>query len=276
MTKELHVDRHGFVRQRKNGSMAVKIVDSDSTDSFKLRENLVALGRLLRPMKAIGYTKRRFGTRHQGGYVMLDDFKGIAAAFSLGVSSNVDWDMEVANRDIPVYQFGNSIEDVIIRHSRFKFYQGAIGPAKGQISFDALATEYAGEPLETASAIMKMDIEHDEWATLAAAAPKNLRKLRQFVVELHCMDLIAHPRWWLQAQAVLAKLHEEFCVVHVHGNVSGGALMVGGVPFPNVLEVTFASRHHYTFEETDELFPTPLDASCDPRLPDLYLGSFKF
>ncbi|MFZ1106639.1 MAG: hypothetical protein WAN86_27885, partial [Hyphomicrobiaceae bacterium] len=82
--------------------------------------------------------------------------------------------------------------------------------------------------------------------------------------------------WWLQAERVLSKLQQEFCVVHVHGNVIGGSLVVGGVPFPNVLEVTFASRHYYTFEETDELFPTALDASCDPKLPDLHLGSFKF
>jgi hypothetical protein len=65
-------------------------------------------------------------------------------------------------------------------------------------------------------------------------------------------------------------------VVHVHANAIGGALLIGGVPFPNVLEVAFASRRHYTLEETDELFPTALDAANDPRLPDLHLGPFKF
>jgi hypothetical protein len=275
----VHVDPYGFVRKRRADGgevMAFKVVDSDAADGFKLRERAAALGKVLRPMKAVGYDKRRFGSKHDGGYVMLNDFDGIGAAFSLGIAGNIEWDMEMARRNIPVYMFDNSIERVPLMHPQFKFYRSMIGPEKDQVSFDALASRYAERRLEAASAIMKMDIEHWEWATLDAAAPESLRKFRQLAVELHCLDLMASPDWWARAHRVLRKLQEEFFVVHVHANVIGGALLVGGIPFPNVLEVTFASRHYYRYEETDELFPTALDASCDPRLPDLYLGSFKF
>lgn len=259
-----------------NINISVKTVISDTADSFELRGRLAELGRLLRPMKAAGYAKKRFGSKFDGGYVMLDDFDGIKAAFSLGIANNADWDMAMAIEDLPVYQFDHSIESVAQTHPLFKFYPVMIGPEKNQVSFDALVSNYHDSPLNDASAVMKMDIEHWEWPTLGAAQASSLRKFRQMIVEFHCLDLIADPYWCKRAHSVLTKLHREFCVVHVHGNVNGGALMVGGIPFPNVLEVTFASRHCYRFEETDELFPTPLDASCDPRLPDLYLGSFKF
>ncbi|MGB8982107.1 MAG: DUF6492 family protein, partial [Anaerolineales bacterium] len=105
--RDLRIDSYGFVRtQRPDGSVniAMKIVDSDQTDNFMLRERLISLGRLLRPMKVVGYKKKRFGSPHDGGYVMLDDITGIKAVFSLGIAGNVDWDMEMANRSIPVYQ----------------------------------------------------------------------------------------------------------------------------------------------------------------------------
>jgi hypothetical protein len=194
----------------------------------------------------------------------------------LGIAGNTDWDWDVASRNIPVYQFDNSVDGVRLAHPHYSFHRAMVGPEQDQLSFDKLMSAYAGAPLDRASAIMKMDIEHWEWPTLAAADPGSLRKLRQLAVEFHCFDLIVNPYWWLQAKAVFAKLQEEFRVIHVHGHSGAGSLHIGGVPFPNVLEVTFASRHHYTFEETDELFPTPLDAANDPELPDLHLGAFKF
>jgi hypothetical protein len=257
-------------------SIPVKAVVSDAADHFELRDRIVALGRLLRPMQAVGRAKRRFGSAHDGGYVMLDDLAGLKAAFSLGVAGNVDWDLEMAQEGLPVLQFDHSIDDVPATHPLCTFHAAMIGPQPGQVSFDALVTNYTEEPLENAAAIMKMDIEHWEWPTLAEAQPASLRKIRQLTVEFHCMDLIADQYWYRQAHRALSNVREELNVVHVHANAIGGSLLVGGVPFPNVLEVTFASRQHYTFDETNEQFPTALDGANDPRLPDLYLGSFKF
>jgi hypothetical protein len=132
-----------------------------------------------------------------------------------------------------------------------------MGPMKDPIAFDALASSHSGVPLDVASAVMKMDIEHWEWPTLAFAQAANLRKLRQLAVAFHGMHLIANPHWWLEVQAVLAKLRREFCVVHVASTAIGGASISEDMTLPNVLQVTFASCHYYEFEEAEELPPVP-------------------
>ena len=42
------------------------------------------------------------------------------------------------------------------------------------------------------------------------------------------------------------------------------------------LEVTFASRRHYRFGPTSEVFPGPLDRANNPSMPDLFLGSCQY
>jgi hypothetical protein len=75
---------------------------------------------------------------------------------------------------------------------------------------------------------------------------------------------------------VLEKLNRGFAVVHVHGNNTRPWDDLGGVPFPQLLEVTYASRKRYKFEPNHEVFPTWLDAPNDPNKPDMFLGRFVF
>jgi hypothetical protein len=64
--------------------------------------------------------------------------------------------------------------------------------------------------------------------------------------------------------------------VDASANNFGGFSNVANIIFPNVLEISFANRSMYSFSETDEIFPGPLDAPNDPSHPDLHLGSFRF
>jgi len=71
-------------------------------------------------------------------------------------------------------------------------------------------------------------------------------------------------------------LSNAYAVVHVHANNYAGFSNVANVIVPNVLEITFANRSIYSFSETDEIFPGPLDIPNDPRHPDMHLGTFRF
>lgn len=254
----------------------VKIVQSTDVEPVELRNRILALGRLMRPMRAIGFRKVRVGSAHDGGYVMIDDFKNIAAAFSLGIENNVDWDLAIAGRNIPVYQFDHSIAAPPVSHPLCKFFRAMIGPENGQLSLADIMSKHPGGALPESSTLMKMDIEHWEWPTLAATPRSDLRKMRQFVCEFHCIDLLTDIHWWRQAMNVFTALNQDFAIVHVHSNVIGGLLLIGGVPFPNVLEFSFANRASYELEETDEVFPNELDASNAPGQLDHFLGSFRF
>jgi catechol 2,3-dioxygenase-like lactoylglutathione lyase family enzyme len=49
------------------------------------RERIMKLGSLLAPQHVVGQSKVRLGSKCDGGYICLDDFCGIATAFSIGV-----------------------------------------------------------------------------------------------------------------------------------------------------------------------------------------------
>ena len=121
-----------------------------------------------------------------------------------------------------------------------------------------------------------MDIEGDEWPVLDTADPRHLRRFTQLVCEFHGFQRAGEQAWHDRIMRVMEKLLEDFAVVHVHGNNATQFAIVGNVPFPDVLEVTFAARSRYGFTACDDLFPTPLDQPNVPHNADLFLGRFKF
>ena len=81
--------------------------------------------------------------------------------------------------------------------------------------------------------------------------------------------------WWFKAKKVLEILHRIFEVVHLHANNFSPWAIIGNVPFPDVVEVTYANRIRYHFKQTGESFPTPIDAPNDPTVPDMFIGHFE-
>jgi hypothetical protein len=68
----------------------------------------------------------------------------------------------------------------------------------------------------------------------------------------------------------------KFAAVHVHGNNFAPMLAIGNLLFPQVLEVTFASRAKYTFGDADEVFPGELDSPNWAARKDYNLGCFNY
>jgi hypothetical protein len=125
-------------------------------------------------------------------------------------------------------------------------------------------------------AILKIDIEGHEWAVFQAASPRALARFSQIVCEFHCLEHAGEIGASEHFQGVLGKLRAMFQVVHVHGNNARPFVNIANVVLPRLLEVTFANRRYYEFEETNETFPTALDRPNLPQGPDMWLGSFKF
>jgi len=208
---------------------------------------------------------------------MLDDWQGLAGAISLSVGSDDAWDRAMQARGLAVAQYDHTITAPPRRAPGLHWQPLGIGTA----DVNTLRTlrsliALAGLP-EKGDLVLKMDVEAAEWAALAPgpeAAP--LERFRQIVVELHWFERVADPDWFATAGAALRHLAERHAVVHVHANNRGGMALIGGIPFPRVLEVTWARRDAYALEPETGFFPTPLDAPCDPSRPDLFLGPFRF
>ena len=105
---------------------------------------------------------------------------------------------------------------------------------------------------------------------------KTLGRFSQITCEMHAFEYISDVGWREGFYRSLRKLNLSYGVVHVHANNFAGFGIIAGVPVANVLEVTWANRSLYDLVDTDEVFPGPLDQPCNSRLPDHYLGSFRY
>lgn len=239
-------------------------------------ERVAKLGRLLRPQQARGVEKVRLGASNDCGYVCLDDFGGVEGALSLGIAAEVSWDAEMAARGLIVHQYDHTVEGPPFQNARFRFNRRRIAadPDRDSESIaSALAKAHLTRPH---SAILKIDIDDDEWPAFAATSAETLDTFTQVLAELHGFNNVLDDDWFEQALAVLTKLNEKFSVVHVHANNYRPLLAIGNVLFPEVLEVTYASRAKYGFADSDEVFPGPLDSPNWPAAPDYGLGKFVY
>ena len=215
---------------------------------------------LLKPMRVVGADKIRIGTMADGGYVMLDDFKSVSRAYSLGIAGNVEWDIEMANRGIPVEQFDYSVTKSPVANPLFKFHQKKIE------SFADLMTKR-----DEGRQILKIDIEGSEWNFFDQATSENLNIFSQIVGEFHDFDLYHRPDWYRRTTGALRKINQTHQLVHLHGNNYGPTFWAGDFEFPMAFELSYVRRSDHPFEETQENFPGALDVPNCPGTPDYNL-----
>ena len=271
-----HVDKHISFHLSKELSLHLggrEGTPAAGQSAGVIQSRLLTLGRLLKPVSAIGLTKKRVGHSGDGGYVMLDDFEGVQFALSLGVGAEMTWDLDLANRGIEVHQFDYTIDAPPETHHLVRFHRSRISPMQAGLDHSLASAQALGK---NQSCILKMDIEGDEWEVLDAATGEDFERVTQLVVEFHDFDRVERDDWYERAERVLRKLEEKFQVVHVHANNNGILMTRGNVAFPEILEVTFANRSRCLFEHFDGIFPTLLDAPNRDDLPDIMLGGFRF
>lgn len=258
--------RNQIEAQRRLAALAISPV---------ARDRILNLAPYLVPRKAVGHSKIRVGSLHDGGYVCLDDFAEVTSAFSFGIGQNDDWDLEIANRNIQVYQFDHTIHSPPHSHVNCYFEQKRIVPhalaSEASESISSLLDKYADPSCST---ILKIDIEHDEWDVFMSASEADLNRFSQIMCEFHGFSEIDDAVWYNRSLAVVEKLHRLFDVIHIHPNNYSRWITIGNIPFPELVEVTYANRSRYAFEATDESFPTPLDSPNEPNRPELHLGPF--
>lgn len=253
------------------------LADWPGDERQRLVDRAQAVLAKLRPYKAKGFRKARFGSSNDGGYVILDDFKPLDYMFSFGVEHNADFDFYVAEQGVRVVQFDHTIERAPLEHARIKWEKKKIAPVATTDSENiSHLVETYGIGEKGPNALLKIDIEHDEWPVFDVTPAADLKKFTQITGEFHGFDYLSERARLEVVERVIDKLAENFALVHVHANNHCDVADFFGLTVPYVLELTFANREIYQFEDTDETFPGPLDAPCDPGKPDIRLGAFRY
>jgi hypothetical protein len=232
----------------------------------------------LRPHTLAGAEKVRVGRFFDGGYVMLDLFDNVQAAYSLGINDDVSWDLDIAARGIPVYQYDHTIsglpEDHPLFHWEPKCIGGVADEGRGIETLERLIAKNGHD--EATNMILKCDIEGSEWPLLQRTSNSTLRRFSQIVIEIHSMDRLADRQHADTVRRAFSNLTASHRVVHVHANNFARWEILGGVPVPEVIELTLARKDLGSFSVSDEVFPTSLDMPCMPERADYYLGRFSF
>lgn len=247
--------------------------------SMKSQKRVLESLDLLKIWSVVGQKKTRIGAENDGGYVMLDDFSEVGAAYSIGISNDVSWDMNIANMNIPVFQYDHTIDQLPDHHPLFNWKRIGIGlvdnPEAQITSLETAVRDNNHAKLN--DIILKLDAEGVEWDIFSSANENLLRQFRQIVCEFHHLNRLSDAAYAQAMHNAILNLTRNHRVIHVHGNNYSSWSLAGGVPIPETIEITFVrADDNKQLIPSNELFPTELDRPNHPHRADLYLGKFMF
>ena len=255
-----------------------KLAEAVQDYGSQTRRRVLSILRMLEPHHAAGLRKVRLGRTFDGGYVMADDFTGATAAYSLGVSQDVSWDMDIASRGIDVFQYDPTIQRLPELHARFAWKSIGVGAhAITDGSVDTLAgiVRMNGHERDR-DLLLNCDIEGHEWSVFAGMYVAVIAQFRQIVLEVHALQQLCQPEFAEVARRAICNLTAHHRVIHVHANNYGPWAVLGGIPVPTVLELTLLRSDRGVLEPSHERFPSELDMPNDPKTGDFPLGDFRF
>ena len=219
---------------------------------------------LLSPYTAVGISKLRVGNpTGDGGYVMVDSFQGVSAAISIGIGSDVSWDLDVASRGIQIFQYDHTVSSPPSSHPNFHFQAIGVGRNTSEDGRFRSLTTMVSEIPDAGDLILKIDVEGAEWDALSSKRNNILKRFLQIVVEVH-EPFSGTTRTRLRNLRTLRKLNKTHRVVHVHANNCSGVASFEGVNIPNVIEITYLRKTGHHFVPAKDNFPTILDMANYP------------
>ncbi|MFV0298293.1 MAG: hypothetical protein ACK5JT_19490, partial [Hyphomicrobiaceae bacterium] len=118
----------------------------------------------------------RIGGDGDGGYLLPDDLDGVAAVISPGVSTTVEFDLDMAGRGAQIYMADASVSGPPVNHERFHFlgkYLDVFDDDQN-IRLDGFCSSIARE--HDGDQLLQMDIEGAEYRVLLDASDETLRR----------------------------------------------------------------------------------------------------
>ena len=148
----------------------------------------------LQPVTLKNCTLKRYGSDHDGGYLLCENlFAGVESAYSYGIATEDNWGCAVSRQfDVTVHQY-----DCFTPHrpacdgGRFVFHDECVGPTRETIEshrFETIAAQVAANGDAGKRLLVKMDVEGAEWDALRATPDDVLQTMDQIAMELHGTD----------------------------------------------------------------------------------------
>ncbi len=225
----------------------------------------------------------RVGAKHDGGYIMLDDFApakevsnlrgGVVSniAYSFGISDDVSWDQCMAERGYAVFMYDHTIEKLPYENSAFHWFKKGIAdidkPNENLYSLATLIKDNGHE--NNKGMILKMDVEGAEYDFLKTVTPEILKQFDQIVFELHSVN---NTEYFKRILSSLEKLNQTHQLIHLHP-CGGSFININGKFFSNQIECTYVLKSKYNFDyDYDVKLPLDVDSPNAQSVFDPDLG----
>lgn len=244
----------------------LKLVTNNNEIFYKGLENCLikdpdsqyCIYHLIYPKKVIGKNRILIGgEKRDGSYVLLDDFDNIKVAYSFGISTNIQFDKNLADKDIDIYMYDHTIDSLPYNNS--KFHWKKIGLAgKGEQNEQLKTIEELiienGHSSEK-NMILKIDVEHYEWNSLLTLKDDILNKFKYIAVEYHFEDESKINETELYYN-VIKKLHKSHQVFYYRCSGSRSRIVTfGNNRICKILEVSYVIKKENLFSKDETIYP---------------------
>ena len=234
-------------------------------------EHVRTLLKLLAPV-AIEQPLIRIGGKGDGGYLVPDDFANINTAISPGVSTEISFDLAMADLGIDVIMADASVKGPPVENPHFHFLPKFVDVFEDDknMRLDTLCDSKAVD--KDGDRILQMDIEGAEYRVLLDLSDKALKSFRIMTIEFHHLDRIFAEFPLGIIQATFSKLLRYHHVVHIHPNNVARPTTRGDIVIPPVMEFTFYRKDRATvLSDQKPKFPNELDQDNVSNQPSLIL-----
>jgi hypothetical protein len=216
--------------------------------------------------------KTRVGSKHDGGYVIIDDIGDYDFYFGLGVGDNPEFDNQfVSKYNVSGFCYDNTINNLPSFDNRLTYINKNIS---GVESSDA-HTNLEAETAPYKNIFLKIDIEGYEWQWFKHMSDEHMQRYKQIVVEFH--DWNTEGTTSEDKVYVFKRLATHFHLLHAHGNNHGDMKNYDGVSLPNVIELTYVRKDIIPSVKLNSMqLPSYLDAPCCAYKYDYDLNHYPF
>jgi len=199
-------------------------------------------------------------------------------AYSYGISGDVSWDADMADRGYQIYMYDHTIDGLPLERPEFHFFREGIASSSDNQPplYTLMHALEANGHTDQQHMILKMDVEGAEWGFFRHTPSAVLAQFDQMTFELH--DLVQAHTSQQKSQMLycLQKLQETHELVHLHPNNYGCFVELDGQVYADVLEATYVRKGLLPTAVDHELaLPIVLDEPNDPNRPEIVLGKWN-
>ena len=239
--------------------------DAATTSRQARSSDIVRALSLLTPFETDG-RKVRIGPAGDGGYILLDSLDPRQAVLSYGIGFGYDFDRQMAARGHAVSMFDHTIPPLDPSDPNMSFFsEGLAGRSQPDASLYTVADHLERHRIAGDRMILKMDAEGAEYEAFDSMDEGVLARFEQMSIEFHFLDRLDRPAFREVFIRVFEKINARFTLFHVHANNGGGPdvfAFIGGLPIPNVLELSYVRTSSVERRPNETAYPTDLDFPC--------------